>query len=198
MQDTTKLSSVILPTFSKYFKLIMSFKRNVYEDFLISYLQNASKLALFLDYDGTLTPLVDHPDLAKIPDDTKALLEKLSLNSKIFLAIISGRSAENVKDIVGLQNLVYAGNHGLEVIYPDGSKYNHDLPNNFKEKSKEVVAKLEKKLLTNGAWIEDKKVSLTFHYRAVPENLHSEFEKEAERIIEEAGLKVSYKCYYFF
>lgn len=168
----------------------MSCSTNNYEDYLINYLKNTNKLALLLDYDGTLTPIVSHPDLAKIPSKTKAILDRLSQNPNVFLAIISGRGVENVKGIVGLQNIVYAGNHGLEVVYPDGSKYLHQLPSDFDSEVKDLITKLEEKVVKNGAWIENKGASLTFHFRAVPENLHAKIEKEAQKIIEEANFKV--------
>lgn len=161
-----------------------------YSDYLTNYLKNVKKLALLLDYDGTLTPIVAHPDLAKMPSETKAILNRLSQNSNVFVAVISGRSAENVKEMVGLSNITYAGNHGLEVLYPDGAKYIHELPTDFNDKVKELVLKLEKKVVNNGAWVENKGASLTFHFRAVPENLHPAMEKEAQRIIEEANFKV--------
>lgn len=163
---------------------------NNYEDYLLKYLKGTTKLALLLDYDGTLTPIVAHPDLAKIPSETKAILDRLSQNPNVFVAIISGRSAENVKNIVGLQNIVYAGNHGLEVTYPDNSKYIHELPSDFNDNVKELIAKLEEKVVNHGAWIENKGASLTFHFRSVPQNLQPDIEKEAQRIIEEANFKV--------
>lgn len=161
-----------------------------YEDYLKNYLKNVNQLALLLDYDGTLTPIVSHPDLAKIPSETKAILDRLSQKQNVYLAIISGRGVENVKSIVGLQNIVYAGNHGLEVSYPDGSKYIHQLPSDFDKEVKDLIAKLEAKVVKNGAWIENKGASLTFHFRAVPENLHAEIESEAQKIIEETNFKV--------
>ncbi|CAG9766584.1 unnamed protein product [Ceutorhynchus assimilis] len=161
-----------------------------YEDYLADYLKNTKNLALLLDYDGTLTPIVAHPDLAKIPPETKTLLEDLSKNPKVFLAIISGRNAENVKQLVGINDIVYAGNHGLEVIYPDGSKYVHQLPTNFDNQVKDLISNLEKSVVRDGAWIENKGASLTFHFRATPEDKQPEIEKNARDIIEKAGFKV--------
>lgn len=159
-------------------------------DYLTNYLKNVDELAILLDYDGTLTPIVAHPDLAKIPSETKAILERFSHNPKIFVAIISGRKAEDVKELVGLSDIIYAGNHGLEVNYPDGSKYSHQLPTDFEDKVKHLIKQLEENVVTAGAWIENKGATLTFHFRAVPENLQSEIEKKAQYIIEKADFKV--------
>ena len=73
------------------------------------YVGEKENLALLLDYDGTLSPLVSHPDLAVIPVETKEILEKLSKHSNIFIAVISGRSVENVKQMVGINGITYAG-----------------------------------------------------------------------------------------
>ncbi|KAL1509605.1 hypothetical protein ABEB36_004315 [Hypothenemus hampei] len=82
------------------------------------------------------------------------------------------------------------GNHGLEVIYPDGTKYTHQLPNEFNNQVKELTDKLEKSVVRDGAWIEDKGASLTFHFRAVPEEKRLNIESTARKIIESCGFKV--------
>ncbi len=45
----------------------------------------------------------------------------------VYIAIVSGRSVENVKEMVGIDNLTYAGNHGLEILHPDGTKFVHPM-----------------------------------------------------------------------
>nr|CAH7729595.1 unnamed protein product [Callosobruchus chinensis] len=161
-----------------------------YEVYLTNYLQNTKQLALLLDYDGTLSPLVAHPDLAKIPPKTKEILQALSQVPEIFIGIISGRAADNAKQMVGLDTLTYAGNHGLEVIYPDGNRYNHQLPTNFENDVKRMIQKLEQSVVRDGAWIENKGPSLTYHYRAVPAEKKEELATNATRIMEEANFKV--------
>lgn len=69
--------------------------------FNFRYMSQANKLALMLDYDGTLAPLVSHPDLAKLPLETKHVLERLANVPNIFISIISGRNVYNVKEMVG-------------------------------------------------------------------------------------------------
>lgn len=161
-----------------------------YEEYLTNYIGNSFRLALLLDYDGTLTPIVAHPDLAKIPVQTKSVLERLSVMTGVFLAVISGRNVNNVKEMVGIRNITYAGNHGLEVLYPNGTRYVHQLPTEFNEQVRELIKKLEEKVVRDGAWIENKGASLTFHFRATPENLKHEIEQTAHKIIEDANFKV--------
>ncbi len=93
-----------------------------FEDYLAKYVGQDSILALLLDYDGTLSPIAPHPDLAVIPPETKKVLARLARMPDVFVAIISGRGVTNVKQMVGIEGITYAGNHGLEIIHPDGSK----------------------------------------------------------------------------
>ena len=46
----------------------------------------------------------------------------------VFVAVISGRSVTNVKEMVGIEGITYAGNHGLEIIHPDGTRFTHPMP----------------------------------------------------------------------
>lgn len=57
-------------------------------------------MALLLDYDGTLAPIAPHPDLAIIPPETKNVLQRLSNLSDCYIAIVSGRNVNNVKEMV--------------------------------------------------------------------------------------------------
>jgi len=69
-------------------------------NFYYRYIGNTNKLALLLDYDGTLAPLAPHPDLAILPLETKSVLERLANMSDVYISIISGRNVHNVKDMV--------------------------------------------------------------------------------------------------
>lgn len=66
------------------------------------YIGDTNKLALLLDYDGTLAPLALHPDLAILPAETKSVLERLANMSDVYISIISGRNVHNVKSMVGI------------------------------------------------------------------------------------------------
>ena len=77
-----------------------------FDSYLKKYIGDTPSLALLLDYDGTLTPIVKHPDLAVIPPETKSVLERLSKRSDVFIAVVSGRGVENVKNMVGIDGKV--------------------------------------------------------------------------------------------
>lgn len=111
------------------------FKFSFYKFFSnFSYIGHTHKLALLLDYDGTLAPIAPHPDLATLPQETKNVLQRLSNHSDVYVAIVSGRNVENVKQMVGIEGITYAGNHGLEILHPDGSRFVHPMPYEFEEK----------------------------------------------------------------
>ncbi|XP_015372030.1 PREDICTED: alpha,alpha-trehalose-phosphate synthase [UDP-forming]-like [Diuraphis noxia] len=160
-----------------------------FDDYLSKYIGNSNKLALLLDYDGTLAPLAPHPDLAILPLETKGVLERLANMSDVYIAIISGRNVHNVKDMVGIEGLTYAGNHGLEILHPDGSRFVHPMPKQYVEKVGDLLEVLQKQVCKDGAWVEDKGTLLTFHYRDVPSNNRPELVSTAQRLIEEAGFK---------
>ena len=75
-------------------------------------------LLFLLDYDGTLTPIRESASLADLSKENKDLLNKLSKKPNCSVAIISGRSLEDIKNTVGVKGIIYAGNHGLEIEGP--------------------------------------------------------------------------------
>lgn len=78
---------------------------------------NGKKIAIFLDYDGTLSPIVDDPDRALMSAEMRSAVRNVA---KYFpTAIISGRSRDKVYDLVGLPELYYAGSHGMDIMGPE-------------------------------------------------------------------------------
>lgn len=138
----------------------------LYWDILKDELRNKF-LSLFFDYDGTLTPIVETPAKAVIPKETKELLKKLSENHNCKLAIISARSLNDVKNIAGIKDIIYVGNHGLEI---EGPKIRFKSPVSSGLKrilihiNNELSGKLSK---IRGVFIEDKGLALSIHYRLV-------------------------------
>ena len=122
---------------------------------------------LFLDYDGTLTPIVESPAKALISKQTKHLLKRLSANYRCKLAIISGRALQDIKKKIGVRNIIYSGNHGLEI---EGPSIRFEVPVSFNYKTiiKQIKKELNKRLSPiNGVLLEDKGFSLSLHYRLV-------------------------------
>lgn len=80
--------------------------------------------AVFLDYDGTLTPIVDDPAAATIGEEQRDVL--VGLAAIVPVAIVSGRGLDDVKALVAVEGLTYSGSHGYEIEMPDGSRSERD------------------------------------------------------------------------
>src|SRR5438045_1187698 len=91
--------------------------RNLFDswDELLDRWSTPKKIILFLDYDGTLTPIAESPSQAILSQETKALIERFSNIPLFQVVIISGRRLVDLKHMVGLEGLVYIGNHGWEI-----------------------------------------------------------------------------------
>lgn len=162
-----------------------------FDDYLLKYIGYNQKLALLLDYDGTLAPIAPHPDLAILSPETKNILFKLSNHSDVYVAIISGRNVENVKRMVGIEGITYAGNHGLEILHPDGSKFVHPMPIEYEEKVRDLLKALQDCVCRDGAWVENKGALLTFHYRETPNELRPAMIDRARYLIEKYGFRAT-------
>ena len=136
-----------------------------FDTFLVPHIDNTEKLVLLLDYDGTLAPIAPHPDMAIIPNETKRVLQRLANCPDMYIALISGRGVANVRSMVGIDNITYAGNHGLEILHPDGTTFTHPLPAGNEETISKLLHALQQEVCRHGAWVENKGVLLTYHYR---------------------------------
>lgn len=128
-------------------------------------IMQGKKPVLFLDYDGTLTPIVKQPQTATLSVDMKSYLKKLSQHFTV--AVISGRELTDLKARVGLEGLYYAGNHGFEMVGPN---LNYHIGTEYLQEIAEIYQTLRQKLQgINGIYLENKKFTLSVHYREVPE-----------------------------
>jgi trehalose-phosphatase len=129
---------------------------------------SGKELLLFLDYDGTLSPIAPTPAEATLPDENKDLLARLVKMPFFQTVIISGRPLHDLKNIVGLKGPVYIGNHGWEI--EDASMHLESL---IPTEVTSVMKKIKYELITQlsdipGAFVEDKGVTLSVHYRLSP------------------------------
>lgn len=127
-------------------------------------------LFIFLDYDGTLSPVAETPGEASTPAETRRLLEALAKKPRCKVAVISGRSVQDVKKKVGIGGVIYSGNHGLELEGP-GFRFQSPLTKGYRAALRSIKAELLKKLFrVKGVILEDKGLSLSLHYRLVDKN----------------------------
>lgn len=125
------------------------------------------RIVLFLDYDGTLTPIVRTPGQAKIPPLIRKQLVKLHKKLDGRIAIVSGRQLADIKKKVNVPAIVYVGNHGLEIKGP-GLNFNRVIAQGFFKEIRKLRELLRQKLQhIKGILLEDKHVALGVHYRLV-------------------------------
>lgn len=124
-------------------------------------------LALFLDYDGTLTPIVEHPRLAKLSRQGKTILRKLVKTEEVSVSIVSGRSLSEIQRRIGISGCSYAGNHGLEFQGPS-LRFVHPEALATKKIMKRVEILLARHLKRfRGLFLENKGITVTVHYRGL-------------------------------
>ena len=127
--------------------------------------------ALVLDVDGTLAPIAPRPDLAAVPAETRTELERL-VGRYLLVACVSGRAGEDARRLVGVDGIELVGNHGLEL-----DPRAHELAGEI-ARFRDAVA----------LPVEDKTLSLTYHYReAEDENAARAELEEVARRAREAG-----------
>ncbi|KAF4370571.1 hypothetical protein F8388_020157 [Cannabis sativa] len=137
------------------------------------------QIVMFLDYDGTLSPIVADPDRAYMSDSMRKTVKSLA---RCFpTAIVSGRCRDKVYSFVRLAELYYAGSHGMDIKGPaKGSKYKKDNAkgvlfqpaSEFLPMIDEVCKQLiEKTKSTPGAKVEHNKFCVSVHYRCVEEKV---------------------------
>ena len=146
------------------------------------------RLALFLDYDGTLTPIVNHPAQAQLAPGMRRALAACARRSDTDVAIISGRALPDLQDVVGVSEITYAGNHGFEITGPGLAPFQHPDLAHFTEKLATLAADLER-LAVDGAWVERKAATLTMHYRDVDPTRRSALLERARATIATAGFQ---------
>ncbi|MCP9484610.1 MAG: trehalose-phosphatase [Gaiellaceae bacterium MAG52_C11] len=131
-------------------------------DLIARLIQAPELAAILLDVDGVLAPIVDVPHEAAVPEETRTELRRLHARYGL-VACISGRAGPDARRVVGLDELVYVGEHGLELV-PGAA--------NWSERLLGLAATVD--------WedVERKPLTVTFHYRRADD------ESEAVRFLE--------------
>jgi trehalose 6-phosphate synthase/phosphatase len=159
-----------------------------FERWLAPAQQEHERLALFLDFDGTLAEIAEHPSQARVGDSMSEALHACLSRPDTELAVVSGRALEDLRGVLDLPGVVLVGNHGLEIAGPGVEPFVHpDLPH-FAARLRELASALAEGAET-GVWIEEKGASLTLHYRAAPARLHAAIAERARETVRQAGFQ---------
>jgi alpha,alpha-trehalase len=146
--------------------------------------------AVFLDYDGTMTPIVQHPKDALLAPASLGALERLADRAPV--GIISGRDLDDVRGMVDTDRIWFAGSHGFDVLSPDGEREDFEEGRRLLPALDEAEAALQAPVAEiPGAWVERKRFAIAVHYRQTPDEHVPALEAiVAEVAAAESGLRM--------
>lgn len=125
-------------------------------------------LVLLLDFDGTLAPIVARPELAEIPERTRAALDRLLAAPGVRVAVVSGRGMADARERARIGGVAYAGNHGMEIEGPGVRRVHPEALAARPELDAVAAAVVPALAEVPGAFLEDKGLTLSVHYRLAP------------------------------
>jgi alpha,alpha-trehalase len=139
---------------------------------------------ILLDFDGTLAPIVDRPEEARISESMRRVVRRLAEGHPV--AVISGRELADVEQRVGLSNIAYSGSHGFEIQKPAHSSVTFDRAEAFLELVDRAEAKLEARLGDReGVQLERKRYGMAVHYRRADEEGTAETKSGVGEVLSE-------------
>lgn len=147
------------------------------------------EILLFLDFDGTLAPIVERPGDAKALAGTPEIVSELG--KKVAVAVISGRGLDDIRRRFWVDDIYYAGSHGLEIVSPDGSLHEPEAV----EKYLPAIDKIERSVEEHfsgrsGIELERKRFGLAVHFRREPEAEREVEEVLGRAVAENPGLQI--------
>jgi trehalose 6-phosphate phosphatase len=157
---------------------------------LDDWLATDARLLLLADYDGTLTPIVESPDDARLAGPVHTSLEALARSPRIDVAVISGRDLADLRECVGVSGLIYAGCHGLEIEGP-GISFRHPDAEAQQDNLGSIGRHLAERAPTvPGMRVEPKRFGVAVHYRHVAHDQIRRVETELARAIQQGGSRL--------
>lgn len=121
---------------------------------------------LITDLDGTICPIADRPDDVRVPPRVRLLLARLAQRLDL-VAVVSGRSVEEARHLIGVEGIVYVGNHGLEW-WEQGRALVDREAEGYASVIRAALDQLRKRSLGPGIILEEKGATASIHYRQSP------------------------------
>jgi alpha,alpha-trehalase len=145
------------------------------------------RVAVFLDYDGTLTPIVERPELAFLPDDMRATMKALA--DRCTVVVISGRERSDVEHLVGLKSIIYSGCHGFDISGPAGTGIRHEEGARYVPVIAKAARELHRQLDSiEGVIVENKTYAVAVHFRMVRAEDVGQVEQVVDSVLARHGL----------
>src|ERR671911_139133 len=151
--------------------------------------EEPGSVALLTDIDGTLAPIVPTPDMSEISDEIRDSLERLSREC-LLVAAISGRKTEDALGLLGLEDVVYFGTHGFEILRA-GEVEMIPGARPYLERVEELERLAREELAPEGAFVEEKGITASVHYRNVPLEVGERSVEFVKREGERLGLRIT-------
>lgn len=140
--------------------------------------------AVFLDYDGVLTPIVDRPEDAVMSDDMREAVQALAQRCSV--CVVSGRDRPVVQELMGVDNLVVAGSHGFDIWSPQEGTIQHGAATGFEDLMSEVRGRLRAEIESiRGVVVEPKLASVAVHYRLAERDDHARVTAVVDGLLDE-------------
>jgi trehalose 6-phosphate phosphatase len=151
--------------------------------------EDPASVAILTDIDGTLAPIVPTPDMSEVSEELRGLLRELA-GRYLLVAGISGRKTQDALDLIGLDEIVYFGNHGFEILRDGEVEVVPDaLP--YFERVRELERRSKEELAPLGAFVEEKGITASIHYRNVPPEIGERSVQFVKAEGERLGLRVT-------
>lgn len=150
-------------------------------------IRSRKKKLLLLDFDGTLAPIAQHPEDVVLNKKTEKVFHELSRSRFFQIVVISGRSLKDLKSCFSLKNIIYVGNHGFEfkgkgISTPSGARKIKKIQRSMAflaERLEDVFRDIP------GVWLENKKYTLSLHFRNLSDTYRSLFHEKLDNLKEE-------------
>ncbi|MGQ3685656.1 MAG: trehalose-phosphatase [Candidatus Loosdrechtia sp.] len=147
----------------------------------IARLARGKRIAVFLDYDGTLTPIADTPDKAVMSEDMRQTVTELSQYCTV--GIISGRDLKDVRSLVNIDTIIYAGSHGFDISGPAGLHTENQVGTEYLPVLDKAEQELSRMFSTiKGVLVERKRFAIAIHYRLVAPEQTDKVEEIVDKI----------------
>ena len=147
---------------------------------------------VMLDVDGTLAPIVSRPDAAEVPLETQRAVAQLASRDGVHVVLVSGRAAADARRLVRVASVWVIGNHGGEVIAPDGDSTVDARVAPYRAAMAQVARRLRTKAAhVAGVIVEDKTWTLSIHYRLASPAVVPGLRAAIEEAIRDAGLRMT-------
>lgn len=142
-----------------------------------------SPLVVLLDVDGTLSPIAATPGAAFVPERTRNTVARLAAAPGVHVALVSGRAAADARRLVGADAVWAVGNHGFECISPDGAVESDAALARWQERIASAASAIAPHVeQIEGAMLEDKRWTLSIHYRQAPAGAATQLAPVLERV----------------